>query len=84
MLAASPSAAPFEFDFEDAQLDEQAVRDLVWEEMRWVQGTGDWVLMQLAQGLVLNKVEGTALQADAFNPNFKIRWVSTERLDTMA
>lgn len=27
-------AAPFEFDFEDAQLDEQAVRDLVWEEMR--------------------------------------------------
>jgi len=34
--AAEPSApAPFEFDFEDAQLDEQAVRDLVWEEMRY-------------------------------------------------
>lgn len=28
------TSAPFEFDFEDAQLDEQAVRDLVWEEMR--------------------------------------------------
>jgi len=32
--AVSACAAPFELDFEDAQLDEQAVRDLVWEEMR--------------------------------------------------
>jgi hypothetical protein len=26
-------AAPIEFDFEDEQLDEQAVRDRVWEEV---------------------------------------------------
>lgn len=28
-------AAPFEFDFEEAQLTEQNVRDLVYEEMRY-------------------------------------------------
>jgi hypothetical protein len=29
------AAAPFEFDFEEAQLTEQNVRDLVYEEMRF-------------------------------------------------
>lgn len=34
--AAEPAApGPFEFDFEEAQLTEQAVRDLVYEEMRY-------------------------------------------------
>jgi hypothetical protein len=28
-------AAPFEFDFEEAQLTEQNVRDLVYEEMKF-------------------------------------------------
>jgi len=32
-VAALMRAAPFEFDFEDAQLTEQNVRDLVFEEM---------------------------------------------------
>jgi len=31
----APAAAPFEFDFEEAQLTEQNVRDLVYEEMRF-------------------------------------------------
>jgi hypothetical protein len=28
-------AGPFELDFEESQLTEQQVRDLVWEEMRF-------------------------------------------------
>jgi hypothetical protein len=30
-----PVAAPFELEFEESQLTEQNVRDLVWEEMRY-------------------------------------------------
>jgi hypothetical protein len=34
MCAAAACPGPFEFEFEEAQLTEQIVRDMVWQEIR--------------------------------------------------